>query len=84
MHRCGRALFRVGDVLATFVVAVGVAYALGELFVSLWAPAPTPDNSSPPPEAFLFFWGALIGFVAVVLGRLCLVPLWMRHRRKLV
>jgi len=68
MHLCGRALLRIGDVLATIVVAVCVSYAVGKLFIWLWAPAPTPENSSPPPEAFLFLWGAFIGFVAVVLG----------------
>ena len=61
---------RLVDRLLTLLAAFAVAYGLGELFVWLWAPAPTPENSSPPPEAFLFVWGALIGFAAVVVTRI--------------
>jgi hypothetical protein len=67
---------RLLDRLLTLAAAVAVAYGLGELFVWLWAPDPTPENSSPPPEAFLFVWGALIGFAAVVATRLFIA----RHR----
>ena len=74
---------RVLDGLVTLAVAGGAAYALGALFVWLWAPTPTPENSSPPPEAFLFFWGALIGFFLVILARLVLIPFWLRRRHGL-
>jgi hypothetical protein len=70
---------RLVDRLLTLVAAVAVAYGLGELFVRLWAPAPTPENSSPPPEFFLFVWGALIGFAAVVATRILVA--WHRSRR---
>jgi hypothetical protein len=73
---------RVADALLTLAVAVGAAYALGALFVWLWAPPPTPENSSPPPEAFLFFYGAMIGFLAVVLVRMALIPFWLQRRRR--
>jgi H+/Cl- antiporter ClcA len=83
MRRNTRLLIRIGDALGTLVIAACAAYALGELFIWFWAPPPTPDNSSPPPEAFLFVWGAVIGFFGVLFGRLLLAPLWLRHRRKL-
>jgi len=41
------------------------------------------DNSSPPPEAFLFVRVAAIGFFGVLLGRLLVAPLWLRQRRRL-
>jgi hypothetical protein len=73
---------RLSDVVITIAVAVAVAYALGKLFVRLWAPQPTPENSSPPPEAFLFFYGALIGFVAVIVVRVVLIPFWLQRRHR--
>ena len=76
-----RAVQRIADFLFTVAFAVGAAVGLGALFVWIWAPPPTPENSSPPPEAFLFAWGALIGFTVVVVARVVLVPLWLRHRR---
>ena len=78
-----RLLIRVGDALGTLFVAACAAYALGELFIWLWAPTPTPDNASPPPEAFLFVWGDAIGFFGVLLARWLLAALWLRHRRRL-
>jgi hypothetical protein len=50
--------------------------------VWLWAPTPTPENASPPPEAFLFLIDAMSGFVAVVLSRVLFVPLWLARRRR--
>jgi hypothetical protein len=79
-----RLFLRFVDGLLTVAAGIGVGFAVGALFVWLWAPPPTPENSSPPPEAFLFLLGALIGFVAVVGARLVLVPLWLarRHARE--
>jgi hypothetical protein len=76
-----RRLHVLVDALLTLAVAVGAAYALGVLFECLWAPTPTAENSSPPPEAFLFFYGALIGFVAVILVRVLFIQSWLRRRR---
>jgi hypothetical protein len=64
-----RQLQRLIDGLLTLAAAIGAAWALGALFVWLWAPAPTPENSSPPPEFFLFLYGAAIGFLCVIAGR---------------
>jgi uncharacterized RDD family membrane protein YckC len=75
-----RLMVRLVDGLVTLALGVAAAWALGALFIWLWAPTPTPENSSPPPEAFLFLWGAVIGFLAVLVGRLVLVPLWSRRR----
>lgn len=78
-----RWLWYLLDASVTLAVGVGAAFALGALFVSLWAPAPTPENSSPPPEAFLFLYGALVGLVATVAARVMLGRLWQRRRRQL-
>jgi uncharacterized membrane protein len=69
------------DALITLAVAVAAGYALGALFVWLFAPEPTPENSSPPPEAFLFLYGAVLGFLGTVLARV-LLPLWLRRRHR--
>jgi hypothetical protein len=73
---------RFADGLATIALGIGAGCGLEALFVWLWAPTPTLENSSPPPEAFLFFWGAVLGFIAVVLARVLLVPLWLRRRHR--
>ena len=78
-----RLFHHLADGLATVAAGAGAAYGVGALFVWLWAPTPTPENASPPPEAFLFVIGALIGFFAVVLARVLIVPLWSRRRHRL-
>ncbi|MFL5927410.1 MAG: hypothetical protein ACJ77E_10795 [Gaiellaceae bacterium] len=76
-----RRLQQIVDGVVTVAIGIGAGYGLGALFVRLWAPAPTPENSSPPPEAFLFLWGAVLGFAAVVLARVLFIPWWSRRRR---
>ena len=67
----------------TLAVGLAVGCALGALFIWLWAPAPTPENSSPPPEAFLFVYGVLFGLFLAAVARLLLGRLLARRRRVL-
>lgn len=45
---------------------VAVAAGIGLAFVWLFAPSPTAENSSPPPEPFLFIEGAMLYLAAVI------------------
>lgn len=50
------------------VAAYGLAWALGDLFIHWWAPVPTAENSSPPPEAVLFILGSAVAFLIAALS----------------
>jgi hypothetical protein len=66
---------------------LGVGVAVGLLIGYLLGfthGAPTPENSSPPPEAFDYPFGILVGVVAAVVARAVGPPLLgaLRHRRR--
>jgi hypothetical protein len=68
----GWAVFALG-------VPVGFAYGLGELF-TLGQGRATAENSSPPPEAIGFVFGAVVGLVAGLTVVIWVMASWQRLR----
>lgn len=59
---------RVADIALTLGIGVGVGILIGYL-LGFTHGAPTPENSSPPPEAFDYPFGILVGVLGVVVAR---------------
>jgi hypothetical protein len=72
---------RVGDVGLTVCVGVGVGLLIGYL-LGFTHGAPAPENSSPPPEAFDYPFGILVGVLAAIVVRILGPPIWNRIRRR--
>ena len=73
---------RVADIALTLGIGVGVGILIGYL-LGFTHGAPTPENSSPPPEAFDYPFGILVGVLGVVVART--VGPWLlslRHGRR--
>jgi hypothetical protein len=63
----------------TLSIGVGVGILIGYL-LGFTHGAPTPENSSPPPEAFDYPFGILIGVVAVAVIRILGRSVWGLRR----
>jgi hypothetical protein len=74
---------RVADIALTSSVGVGLGILIGYL-LGLTHGAPTPENSSPPPEAFDYPFGILLGLLAASVARAFGPPVWrlIRSRRR--
>ena len=63
---------RAADIALSLSIGVGVGILVGYL-LGFTHGAPTPENSSPPPEAFDYpfgiFCGVLLALVARIVGR---------------
>jgi hypothetical protein len=59
---------RAADIVLTLSIGVGVGILIGDL-LGFTHGAPTPENSSPPPEAFDYPFGILIGVLATAAVR---------------
>ena len=74
---------RAADIALALGIGVGVGIVIGFL-LGFTHGAPTPENSSPPREAFDYPFGILVGVLGVVVARIlgpALVSL-MRGRRR--
>jgi uncharacterized membrane protein YphA (DoxX/SURF4 family) len=60
---------RAAGIALTLGAAVGVGLLIGYL-LGFTHGAPTPENSSPPPEAFDYPFGILIGLLVVAVVRI--------------
>jgi uncharacterized RDD family membrane protein YckC len=60
---------QAGRFLVETVVVLAIGIGVGLASVWLFAPEPTPWNSSPPPEPFLFIEGFLLWLIVYVAGR---------------
>jgi hypothetical protein len=71
------------DIALTLSIGIGVGILIGYL-LGFTHGAPTPENSSPPPEAFDYPFGILVGLLGVVLARAVGPSVWgsMRSRRR--
>jgi hypothetical protein len=72
---------KAGEIGLTVGVGVGLGLLIGYL-LGFTHGAPTADNSSPPPEAFDYPFGILIGLGAAAIGRAFGWPLWLAHQRR--
>jgi hypothetical protein len=74
---------RAADIVLTLSLGVGVGILIGYL-LGFTHGAPTPENSSPPPEAFDYPFGILVGVVGVAVARAVAPSVWgaMRRRRR--
>ena len=74
---------RAADIALTLSVGVGVGILIGYL-LGFTHGAPTPENSSPPPEAFDYPFGILVGVVGAVVVRVIGPSLldFFDHRRR--
>jgi hypothetical protein len=72
---------RAADIALTLSVGVGVGILIGYL-LGFTHGAPTPENSSPPPEAFDYPFGLLVGVAGVVVLRALGPRLWGLMRRQ--
>jgi len=59
---------RAADIALTLGIGVGIGLLIGYL-LGFTHGAPTPENSSPPPEAFDYPFGIFIGLVVVAVVR---------------
>jgi hypothetical protein len=59
---------RAADIVLTLSIGVGVGILIGYL-LGFTHGAPTPENSSPPPEAFDYPFGVLVGVLGVAVAR---------------
>jgi hypothetical protein len=59
---------RVADIALTLCVGVGIGILIGYL-LGFTHGAPTPENSSPPPEGFDYPFGILVGVLAAAVVR---------------
>jgi len=72
---------RAGD--TTLTLAVGIVFGLLIGYVlSFTHGTPTADNASPPPEAFDYPLGILVGLGIAIVGRVVGWPLWHARRRR--
>lgn len=62
---------------AGIALGVLIGYLLGFTHAT-----PTPENSSPPPEAFDYPFGILIGLAIATAGRAIARPLWQERQRR--
>jgi hypothetical protein len=65
---------RAADIALTLVVGIGIGILIGYL-LGFTHGEPTPENSSPPPEAFDYPFGIFCGVLAVLLARIVGPPL---------
>lgn len=74
---------RAADIVLTLGVGVGLGIAIGYL-LGFTHGEPTPENSSPPPEAFDYPFGIFLGLLAVLVARIVAPPLLgvIRGRRR--
>lgn len=74
---------RAAEIALTLGIGVGVGILIGFL-LGFTHGAPTPENSSPPPEAFDYPFGILVGVLVAVGARTFGPPLlnFMRGRRR--
>ena len=74
---------RVADIALTLSIGVGVGIPIGHL-LGFTHGAPTPENSSPPPEAFDYPFGILVGIAGVAVIRTLAPSVWglMRGRSR--
>jgi hypothetical protein len=74
---------RIADIVLTLSLGVGVGILIGYL-LGFTHGVPTPENSSPPPEAFDYPFGILIGVAGIALARALGPPVWgwMRGRTR--
>ena len=76
------AKFLLASLGAPLAILFGFPVLFGWLFVEIWAPTPTAENSSPPPEPFYFVAGAVVGF-AVALVTIFAGSWWLAKRDRL-
>ena len=71
------------DIVLTLSVGVGIGILIGYL-LGFTHGEPTPENSSPPPEAFEYPFGIFCGVLAALLARIVGPPLLslIRGRRR--
>ena len=72
---------RAADIALTLSIGVGVGILIG-YFLGFTHGAPTPENSSPPPEAFDYPFGILVGVAGVAVARILGPPIWGMMRRR--
>jgi hypothetical protein len=74
---------RAAGIVLTLSIGTGVGILIGYL-LGFTHGAPTPENSSPPPEAFDYPFGILVGVVVVAVARTVGPSVWgsMRSRRR--
>ena len=72
---------RAAEIALTLSIGVGVGILIGYLLGFTHA-APTPENSSPPPEAFDYPFGILLGLAGVAVARVLGPPIWGMLRRR--
>ena len=74
---------RIADHALTLSLGLGVGILIGYL-LGFTHGEPTPENSSPPPEAFDYPFGIFIGLAAAVVARALGLPVlrFMRARRR--
>ena len=74
---------RAVGIALTLSIGAGVGILIGYLLGFTHAP-PTPENSSPPPEAFDYPFGILVGVLGAALVRALRPSVWrlMRGRRR--
>jgi hypothetical protein len=74
---------RSADIALTLSIGVAVGILIGYL-LGFTHGAPTPENSSPPPEAFDYPFGILVGVLGAVVARILGPPLLglIRGRRR--
>ena len=66
---------RAADIALTLSIGVGVGILIGYL-LGFTHGAPTPENSSPPPEAFDYPFGILVGVLGIGVVRTLGPPIW--------
>jgi hypothetical protein len=75
---------RVADIALTLSIGVGIGILVGYL-LGFTHGTPTPENSSPPPEAFDYPLGIFVGLAVVAVARILGLPVWRSmHRRSRV
>ena len=72
---------RAADIALTLSIGVGVGILIGYLLGFTHGP-PTPENSSPPPEAFDYPFGVFLGVAGIALLRVFGPPFWSLIRRR--